>query len=158
MADRSDIFAKRRLTVGQLRAVADRRFGDAEALVATGDNARANGAQYLAGIVLEIRLKGRLLQGRPHLQTAASGALSVEDRAIWGLIWRSHDLGAMLDRLPQVRVAAERRGVLAGEPYARWLATICGEWTIVARYSAHTSTIAAARAMLEQVRVLKELI
>ena len=158
MTERPDIFSKRRLTVGQLHAVADRRFGDAEALVATGDNARADGAQYLAGIVIEIRLKGRLLQGRARLASGVTTALSDDEREVWSLIWRSHDLLAMLDRLPLVRIAVERRGVRAGQPYAKWLSDLCGKWTIFARYAPLTSTLADARTMPEHVRVLKEII
>jgi len=72
MAKPGNIFLKQRLTIGQLRAVADRRYGDAVTLVETGDNARANGAQYLAGIVIEILLKGQLLRLHPNLASVAA--------------------------------------------------------------------------------------
>jgi hypothetical protein len=45
-----------------MATVAERRFGDAQALVNTGDNARANGAAYLAGFVVEILLKAQLVR------------------------------------------------------------------------------------------------
>ena len=158
MADPPDIFARRRLTVGQLRAVADRRFGDAEALVATGDNARANGAQYLAGMVLEILLKGKLLQTFPLTSAPDTTGLSARNRERWQLVWRSHDLAAMLDELPSLKVAVDDAGRRAGRPYLSWLSALCARWTIHARYSPSTSTIADARAMLERVRLLKEVV
>ena len=156
MAEAPDIFARRRLTVGQLRAVADRRFGDAEALVATGDNARANGAQYLTGLVVEILLKGQLLRLHPRLAATGSAEVLAADRVVWSLIWRSHDLAEMLEHLPDLRRAVRTRGERAGQPYDRWLGEICGRWTIFARYSPFTSKMADARNWLEQVRQLKE--
>ncbi|HZL36973.1 MAG TPA: hypothetical protein VFC78_16760 [Tepidisphaeraceae bacterium] len=45
------IFLKRRLTPGQLRAVADRRYDDAICLFDSRDNARLNGAMYIGGFV-----------------------------------------------------------------------------------------------------------
>ena len=156
MADQPDIFARRRLMVGQLRAVADRRFGDAETLVATGDNARANGAQYLTGLVVEILLKGQLLRRNPRLSIVQSAEVDPGDRPVWTLIWRSHDLAEMLEQLPDLRRAVRTRGERAGQPYDRWLSDICGRWTIFARYSPLTSKMADARDRLEQVRLLKE--
>ncbi len=158
MPDRPDIFAKRRLTVGQLRVVADRRFGDAEALVATDDNARANGAQYLAGIVIEILLKGRLLRKRPYLYRPGLEGLTPNDRILSDLIWRSHDLGAMLVQLPDVSMAMRDYARRSGTPANHWLRDVCGTWSIFARYSSHTSTIADARQLVDRVRVLKEVL
>lgn len=156
MSERPDIFARRRLTVGQLRTVADRRFGDAEALVATGDNARANGAQYLAGIVIEIRLKAELLRLFPGIARKRSHEVASGEREIWSLIWRSHDLLEMLNRTANLRAAVQVAAKNAGEPYDLWLADICGRWTIYARYTSVTSTIAEARTLLDRVRRLKE--
>ena len=53
------------LRPSQLYAVADRRFGDAQALAATDDNARADGTQDLAGLVIDISLKAQLLSRHP---------------------------------------------------------------------------------------------
>src|SRR5277367_1494291 len=103
MAKPGNIFLKQRLTIGQLRAVTDRRYGDAVTLVETGDNARANGAQYLAGIVIEILLKGQLLRLHPRLATFDAGEVDADKRHVWSLIWRSHSLTDMLDQLPQIR-------------------------------------------------------
>jgi len=67
------IFDKLRLIrPTQLRTVADRRFGDADSLRRTGRNARANGAMYLGGFVIECPLKALLLEKFPWLQSATS--------------------------------------------------------------------------------------
>jgi hypothetical protein len=158
MPDPPDIFAKRRLTIGRLRAVADRRYGDAVALVETGDNARANGAQYLAGIVIEILLKGQLLHLHPELSMSDSAALTPSKRLVWNLIWRSHDLDEMLQQLPKLRASVQTKADRAGVPYLRWLQSVCATWTIHARYSSRTSTMHEARQMVDRVRVLKEVI
>jgi hypothetical protein len=158
MAGPSDIFAKQRLTVGQLRAVAERRFGDAVALVETDDNARANGAQYLAGIVIEILLKGQLLRLNPQLASLAAEQVGAGDRKVWGLIWRSHSLIEMLDELPLLRWSVKLKGERAGQPYLRWLENVCADWSIHARYSSLSSKMANARQMLDRVRILKEVI
>jgi len=50
MSEAKGIFAKRRLTPGQLRAVAELRFDDALALLETGVNARANGRCTFVGL------------------------------------------------------------------------------------------------------------
>jgi hypothetical protein len=57
MADTTNIFAKLRLTPGQWRAVAERRFGDARYLVESGNAERATGGIYMAGFVIECLLK-----------------------------------------------------------------------------------------------------
>jgi hypothetical protein len=158
MAGRGNIFVKQRLTLGQLRAVADRRFDDASALVGTGENARANGAQYLAGIVIEILLKGQLLRFNPTLSSQDTSAINDRDHRIWNLIWRSHSLLEMLDELPLLRWSVKLKGERAGKPYLRWLENICAAWSIHARYSPLSSTIGEARQMLDRVRILKEVI
>ena len=109
MTTPGDIFAKQRLTVGQLRAVADRRFGDALALAETGENARANGAQYLAGIVIEILLKGQLLQLYPQLASLDGSKVDSSNRRVWNLVWRSHSLEEILDELPLLRASVQFR-------------------------------------------------
>jgi hypothetical protein len=52
-ASQFDIFTRMRLGPAALRTVAERRFDDAMSLKRTGQNARANGAMYLAGFVIE---------------------------------------------------------------------------------------------------------
>ena len=60
--------AKRHLGPTQARTVANRRLGDAQALVDTGENTRANGAIYLGGIVIDCLLKARLMEKFPFLR------------------------------------------------------------------------------------------
>ncbi len=64
----SGIFAKQTdIRPSQLTAVAERRFIDARALFETGENARANGSQYLSGIVVDILLKAQLMRHYPAI-------------------------------------------------------------------------------------------
>src|SRR5947208_10031043 len=114
----SDIFAKQNVTrPGQLFAVAERRFADAAVLCATGENARANGAQYLAGITLDILLKANLMLQYPSVARKRQHEVGEEDRKVWSLIWRSHDLAEMLDQLPGLVAAVRKRSEQDGKPY-----------------------------------------
>jgi hypothetical protein len=156
----ADIFAKQvELVPSTMATVADRRFDDAVALCETGDNARAAGAMYLAGFVLEILLKANLVRmyaaiakKRPHALVDGS------ERAVWSLIWRSHQLDEMLAAMPTLAAAVEKSGQRAGERYLDWLKGICGVWSIHARYSSRGTTIAEAQRMLDRVRKLKEIL
>jgi hypothetical protein len=154
-----DIFEKQgALRPSQLAAVADRRFGDAQALCDTGQNARANGAQYLAGIVLDILLKAQLMREHEVIARKRASNVSEADRPVWSLIWRSHDMEEMLGRLPQLTAAIRKRGERDGKDYFGWLHGICCTWTVYARYSSLTTTIQEAQEMLNRVRELKELL
>ena len=62
------IFGKRRLTPKQLRSVAELRFQDAYCLFENQNNARATGAMYMGGFVIECLLKAVLLERHPNLQ------------------------------------------------------------------------------------------
>src|SRR6266853_3568211 len=100
-----DIFDKVKLSPAQLRTVAQRRFDDADYLRKSGDNARANGVFYLGGFVIECLLKAKLLELRPSMQRAVSTeTMSEKDRRLWSLIFRSHDLGEMLARVPALEM------------------------------------------------------
>ena len=158
MATPGNIFARQRLTAGQMRAVAERRFDDAQALCDTGQNARANGVQYLAGIAVEILLKAQLMERYPVEARLRSHELTDASRPVWSLIWRSHDLEEMLDHLPQLGAGVRKQGERAGLPYWKWLSSICGSWTIYARYSTLSTTMSSAREMLDRVRQLKEVL
>lgn len=142
----------------QMAAVAERRFGDAVALAETGSNARANGAQYLGGLVLDILLKAQLMRRFPSVARKRRHEVTENDRHIWSLIWRSHDLSDMLDQLPDLAASLKRRGDRAGQPLLRWLLEICGAWSIAIRYSTQTTTMNEATRMLEQIRQLKEVL
>jgi hypothetical protein len=158
MAKPPNIFLKQRLTAGQLRAVADRRFDDAQALCDTQENARANGVQYLAGIAIEILLKAQLMDRYPAESKLRSHEVTEPSRYIWSLIWRSHDLEEMLNHLPQLTAGVRKQGERAGLPYWEWLSGICGSWTIFARYSTLMTTMDTAKEMLDRVRHLKEVL
>jgi hypothetical protein len=143
---------------GQLTIVAERRFADAQALCDTGENARANGAQYLAGIVIDILLKAQLMRRYPEVARKRSHEVKDDERRLWSLIWRSHEIEAMLDQLPLLEAMVAYHGERAGKPYLRWLISICASWDIQLRYSTRTSLMSDAKAMVERVRELKEIL
>ena len=152
----ADIFDRQRLTATQLRTVAQRRFGDAQCLCDSGKNARANGAMYLGGLAMECMLKARLIETHPDLRTAASpDQLPPEQRPLWSLCYQRHDLQALVERLPIIvrRIqAAEQHG---GSRRIHTLRSICGRWTIFARYSPRQATIREAREFLHDVKDLR---
>lgn len=108
----SDIFERQfRLKPSAMVTVADRRFGDAQALCDTGKNARANGSLYLAGFVVEILLKAQLV--RKFNAIAKKPAHEVADdaeREVWSLIWRRHDLDGMLEHLKDLQAKLRSLG------------------------------------------------
>src|SRR5438067_3379547 len=84
--------------------------------------------------------------------------MSDEEREIWSLIYRSHDLEEMLGRLYELERALEKHGSRTGTPYLQHLREICSTWTIYARYSSLTTDMREAEAMLDRVRELKEVL
>src|SRR5258706_8873956 len=103
------IFTRTVLRPTQLRSVADRRFDDAQALHTTQLNARANGAIYLGGFVIECLLKAMLVDKFRWLQNSSYPANRSEaEKRIWWLCHRSHDLEAILSYLPEVREKLSR--------------------------------------------------
>ncbi|MCC6681148.1 MAG: hypothetical protein IT445_09650 [Phycisphaeraceae bacterium] len=141
-----------------MATVAERRYADAQALVSTKDNARANGAAYLAGFVIEILLKAQLVREYPEIAKKRPHQVEAGEREIWALIWRQHDLEAMLHKLPQLEAALKKRGEVDGTAYLESLRKICARWTIQARYSPDTILMNEAARILEMVRSLKELL
>ena len=141
-----------------MATVAERRFNDAEALRETEENARANGVAYLVGFVVEILLKARLVSKYSSIAKKRQHQLSEAEREVWSLIWRRHDLEAMLERMPELEAALERKGRRDGVDYAGHLKKICATWTIQARYSAQTMQMDEAGELLERVRSLKEVL
>lgn len=151
MSRPSQIFQKVHLHPKQLRTVADRRMDDATALRDTRRNARANGAMYLGGFVVECRLKARLLEKHPWLQSSPPRKPSAEQQLLRRLLY-SHELDAILARLPEI---PERMARL-GAPHLRGtLLSICAEWSIYARYSPQSTTIEAASQFLNQIKELR---
>ena len=152
------IFEKKgRLRPTQLRTVADRRFDDADALRQTGKNARANGAMYLGGFVIECLLKASLLETRRWLQSAGSPAtLSKDDKYLWSLCYRSHNLDAILGRLPQITERLSRLEQRGSQRLLQSLKSICARWTIYARYSPQSADIDDAESFLDQIKELRQ--
>lgn len=150
------IFEKVRLRPKQLRTVANRRFDDATALRKTGRNARANGAMYLGGFVVECLLKAKPLEKYTWLQSARSPeGRDKDEQHLWSLCYRSHDLDDILARLPEIEERLLRLGQRESHRLSRPLKSICAQWTIYARYSPYNATIDDARSFLEQIEELR---
>jgi len=148
---RRDIFAKLRLTPGQLRAVAEYRFDDAMCLIKSGENARGNGAMYLGGFVIECLLKALLLERHPNLQGPVDPAkLSEQDKGVLSLLY-SHELDAMLFYLPEV----EKK--LSVDDRSTWkrFRSACEQWTVYARYSPRLAAPQEAQRFLATVKEVK---
>lgn len=135
----------------QLRTVADRRFEDAYYLLKSGRNARANGAMYLGGFVIECLLKALLMEKYPWLQNRgrSEGTTKTAEREIWYLCYRGHDLERISSKLPEVTRLLHRSNLL---PSFRNI----GAWTIFARYSPYMTEIREASEFLLKVKGLKE--
>lgn len=125
MAASSDIFAKLRLTPGQWRAVAERRFGDARYLLDSGNAERATGGMYMAGFVIECLLKALLLERHPNLGKPVDPAkLSKSDREVHQLLF-SHELDDMLGFLPELEKKLACVKTKSGDSVWRAFNTIC---------------------------------
>ena len=150
------IFRKLRLTPGQLRAVAEKRYEDAQCLLKSDQSARANGAMYMGGFVIECLLKAMLLERHPNLQQPVDPAkLSKPDLEVHRLLY-SHDLDAMLEFLPEVETKLGAMQSTKGTPVLTRFRAICEEWTVYARYSPKHATIEGdARPFLETIREVK---
>jgi hypothetical protein len=145
-----DIFAKIRLTPGQLRAVAERRFADARCLLDSGDAERANGAIYMVGFVIECLLKALLLA-----VPVDAAALSASDREVLHLLY-SHELDDMLGFLPEIKAKFAGLRLASGRPVWQTLRNICEEWTVFARYSTKSAKPAQAREYLATIEEVKK--
>ena len=155
----SKIFEKvPQLKPAAMATVAERRFDDAAALVETDENSRANGAAYLAGFVIEILLKAQLVAKYSSIAKKRQHEVLDSEREIWRLIWKQHDLEAMLDRLKELEAALRKSGERDGRDYLAELKKVCASWTIQARYSPRTMLMGEAKQWLERVRLLKELL
>lgn len=146
------------MTATALRSVADRRFYDAVALGNTQDNERANGAMYLAGFTIECLLKAQMLKEYPWLSTTKNpNSLSTKDeRRIWELCYRSHDLDEIYARLPQLQKRINSHEQIHGPKLSQHIRQICSTWTIFARYSPLSANIREAISFLEIVRALRK--
>jgi hypothetical protein len=150
-----DIFEKVRLTPAQLRAVADRRFDDAKVLL---EHKRTNGAMYLGGFVVECLLKALLLEHFPRLQSARlPGKQSEEDRYLWMLCYRQHDLEGIVAKLPGVvrHLQIQEKKQPQKKGLGQALQSISDQWTIFARYSPSTAGMTDAGIFLNRIKELK---
>ncbi|HZK82554.1 MAG TPA: hypothetical protein VFC46_15835 [Humisphaera sp.] len=155
----STIFEKQAsLKPSAMRTVAERRFDDAEALRKTKDNARANGVAYLVGFVIEILLKAKLVEKFSRIAKTPRHLVKDDEREVWSLIWRRHDLDAMLLKMTELQANLKKKGERDGSDYVGQLKVICTTWTIQARYSSELIAMDEAAGLLERVRVLKELL
>src|SRR4051794_9010737 len=99
----SSIFDRQRLKPSQLRTVANRRYADARYLADSGKNKHANGAMYVGGFVVECLLKAKLIEKYPWLERHIDAAkLSITEREIFYLCYRSHDLERIIELLPEL--------------------------------------------------------
>ena len=131
-------------------------MGDAEALRDTRQNVRANGAIYLGGFVLECLLKAKLLEQHPWIGSAGSPeGRPAEDRRLWSLAYRQHDLTALLAAVPSISERMQRLEPREAQRLADVLAKRCGEWSIFARYSPRSATMGEAKLFLKDVRELR---
>ena len=141
-----------------MKTVAERRFDDAEALRNTNANARANGTAYLVGFVIEILLKAKLVEKYTSIAKLPQQALKDDQKKIWSLIWRQHDLEEMLSQLSELEAYLKTRSERDNYDYLGHLKGICAAWTIHARYSSRTMLMDEAAELLQRVRKLKELL
>ena len=142
-------------TPSQLLTIADRRYRDAVALVATGNNERAVGAAYLAGYVVEILLKRQLLL-KYHSLASRKDRSSLPGNVV-RLFWFSHNLEAMLDELTDVRETLRIASLRSRVNYLSDLEQMLS-WSPFARYSPHSATMADARQLLERVNELRKVL
>lgn len=148
------IFDRIRLTPPQMRTVADRRFDDAEYLRKSKLNKHANGVFYIGGFVLECLLKAKLLDKHPELQKPVGrDQWTDEQRHRFDLIYRWHDLAAILEAMPEILdhlLKVEPSGQLRD-----WLVGLCEQWNVFARYSPPTAKMKDASIFLDRIKELK---
>ncbi len=156
MAGAPDIFAKVRLTPGQLRAVAEKRFADAMCLLESGKAERANGAIYMGGFAIECLLKALMLERRPNLQSPVDPAkLSKRDLAVFSLLYR-HELDAMIAYVPELEKKLAGIRTPSGRSVWQEFQAICEQWTVFARYSPKNAKLDRAARYLETIKEVKK--
>jgi hypothetical protein len=102
-------------------------------------------------------LKAKLLEQRTWLQGARSSeGLSKNDAQVWSLCYRSHDLDAILARLPEIEVRLSRVEQRGSGRLLQSLKSICAGWTVYARYSPRSADIDDAESFLDQIKELMQ--
>jgi hypothetical protein len=107
--------------------------------------------------VIELLLKARLVRLYASVSRGRRDQMAAADRRIRDLLY-SHDLHAILNRVPGLEEMVVKRGERDGRPYRTFLRAICTTWNIYARYSTQTSTIGEAKEWLDRIRELKEVL
>lgn len=150
------IFQRMQLSAAALRTVAERRYGDAVALLRTKSNERANGAMYMAGFVIECLLKAHMVEEYSWLTNGARPTNGTdEQKEIWSLCYRSHDLDELLGYLPGLRDRLGARTLHSGKGPLLLLQQVSATWTIYARYSSRLATHQEATKFVEMIKELK---
>jgi hypothetical protein len=111
---------------------------------------------YLGGFVLECLLKAKLLDAHPWLQAPLSVSPTTSEQRLWSLCYRSHDLVEILEHVPGLIEEGKARDSMEGRNLVRKLFTRCGEWTVHARYSPMSATLAEAREFLADVKETRQ--
>ncbi len=124
-----------KLTPGQARTVAAWRYDDARRLWDSGLLKRMNGAVYLGGLVLDCLLKARLLEKHRALASASPEQPTTKDRLRWNLIYRNHDLEAMLVELPELASGLRGASPTRIGRLDTMMKSACSRWSIHIRYS-----------------------
>lgn len=140
----------------KLVKAARQRLDDAQALLATGKRAHATGAVYLGGFAIEILLKARLVRQYPGIAAKQQHEINERERHIWNLIWRQHNLSAMLLELPQLESALIARSEIDQKPYWKNLKEFCSFWKVHLRYAADRISMNDARRKLQRIDQLME--
>lgn len=124
-------------------------------LLDSGESARATGAMYMGGFVIECLLKALLLERHPNLQGPVDPAtLSKSDREAFQLLYLSHELDAMLGFLPELEV--KMRAAPQGQVVWERFRTICEQWTVFARYSPKLAKKDDAQRFVDTIREVKQ--
>ncbi|MBM3241054.1 hypothetical protein FJZ31_32625 [Candidatus Poribacteria bacterium] len=127
----------------QVCTVGDRRYDDALFLYRRGTSARWNSAVYLAGLAVELYLKGALLKTHPFLSSASLGTLRSEGTEwklnLYDLFWRSHDLTELMSASPDLLSEIERESLSmhrAGRKATLWETFMrVASWNVAVRYT-----------------------
>jgi hypothetical protein len=80
---------------------------------------------------------------------------SKDDQHLWSLCYRSHDLDEILAKLPEIIERLSRMEQRESSRLMQSLKSICGQWTIFARYSPYNADVEEARRFLDQIEELK---
>ena len=144
-----------RLTPTQVRAVADQRLQDAGCLYSTRLRRHANGVIYLSGLAVDCLLKAKLLEKHANIRDAEPARLDASARQVWQLIYRTHDLDAMLARLPELETMLIRADPRGSTRYLVTLKAICANWSIRTRYNTRQASTDEVDAMFGGVKELR---